>query len=85
MKVKAIAKTHFVHGNTPYAEGQPGEFTKAEAHDMEKSGLITVGDDVTEEDMLGNVKMDDAPANKMSDAPDNKMAEVPRNKSTAKK
>lgn len=80
MKVKAIAKTHFVHGNTPYAEGEPGEFTKAEAHDMEKSGLITIGDDVTEEDMLGGVKMDDAPANKMAETADNKMERPTSNK-----
>lgn len=78
MKVKATVKSHFVHGNQPFAEGDTGEFTKAEAADLEKSGLIVTGEDVpAEDDLLGDEKA--APP------ADNKMAEAPRNKSAVKK
>lgn len=74
MKVKATVKSHFVHGNQSFAEGDTGQFTKAEAADLEKSGLITVGEDVTEEDLLGD-------GEKQAPAVENKMAPAARNKS----
>lgn len=79
MKVKATVKSHFVHGNQPFAEGDTGEFTKAEATDLEKSGLIVIGEDApAEEDLLGD-------GEKMAGTPENKMADAPRNKTTVKK
>jgi len=69
MKVNATVKVPFYHGNKPYAENEQGQFTKAEAHDLEKSGLIEVGSDVESETQA---KMAEAPENKMADAPANK-------------
>lgn len=69
MKVNATVKSPFYHGNTPYAEGETGQFTKAEANDLEKSGLIEIGGEAEEE---ADTKMDAAPENKMADAPANK-------------
>jgi len=68
MKVNATVKAPFYHGNTPYAEGDQGQFTKAEANDLEKSGLIEIGGETEEVE----TKMDAAPENKMADAPANK-------------
>lgn len=73
MKVNATVKSPFYHGNRPFAQGETGEFTKAEAHDLEKAGLVEVTGDVEE------------PSVKMSDAPENKMADAPANKSRTKK
>lgn len=70
MKVNAKVKVPFYHGNKPFAEGDNGEFTKAEAHDLEKSGLIEIGSEV--ESAPVETKMEDAPENKMADAPANK-------------
>lgn len=75
MKVNAKVKTPFYHGNKPFAEGGNGEFTKAEAHDLEKSGLIEIGSEVESEPV----------ETKMAEAPENKMAEAPANKSRASK
>lgn len=75
MKVNAKIKSSFVHGNKPYAPGDEGQFTKAEANDLEKSGLIEISGEAEEE-----------PAEtKMSDAPENKMAGAAANKSRSKK
>ncbi len=75
MKVNAKVKVPFYHGNKQFAEGDNGEFTKAEAHDLEKSGLIEIGSDVDP----------DQAETKMADAPENKMADAPSNKSRSKK
>jgi hypothetical protein len=75
MKVNAKIKSSFVHGNKPYAPGDEGQFTKAEANDLEKSGLIEVGSEVEDEQA----------ETKMAHAPENKMAEAPANKSRQKK
>lgn len=77
MKVEATAKSHFVHGNQHFAEGDKGQFTKAEASDLEKSGLITVGDDVSEEDLLGD-------GEKQAPAVENKMEKPVANKAVKK-
>ena len=75
MKVNAKIKSSFVHGNKPYAPGGEGQFTKAEANDLEKSGLIEISGDAEE----------DPDDTKMADAPENKMADAPANKSRQKK
>lgn len=75
MKVNATVKSPFYHGNKPFAEGDMRQFTKAEAHDLEKSGLIEIGGEVSEDEQ----------ETKMADAPENKMAEAPANKSRTKK
>lgn len=74
MQVNATVKSPFYHGNKPYAEGDSAKFTKAEANDLEKSGLIEIGGDAEEETEA-----------KMEPAVDNKMADAPANKSRAKK
>lgn len=75
MKVNVTIKSQFVHGNKPYIPGEPAQFTKAEANDLEKSGLVEVGGDVEDESV----------DSKMADAPENKMADAPANKSTRSK
>lgn len=69
MKVNATIKSPFYHGNQPFAEGETGQFTKAEAHDLEKSGLIEVTGDAEPE---VEAKMADAPENKMVKSTSNK-------------
>lgn len=72
MKVNAKIKSSFYHGNKPYAPGDEAQFTKAEANDLEKSGLIEITGEADEEQ--AETKMADAPENKMADAPANKRA-----------
>lgn len=69
MKVNVTVKSAFYHGNTPYAEGDKAQFTKAEAHDLEKSGQVEINGDAESE---LETKMESAPKNKMADAPVNK-------------
>lgn len=71
MQVNVTVKSAFYHGNKPYAVGEKATFTKAEAHDLEKSGQVEVGSEVKEET---ETKMDAAPKNKMADAQVNKAA-----------
>lgn len=71
MKVNVTVKSAFYHGNTPYAEGDKAQFTKAEAHDLEKSGQVEINGDAEAE---VEAKMEAAPKNKMADAPTNKAA-----------
>lgn len=71
MKIKVIALSSFAHGAEMYHEGRPGEFTKGEADDLEKAGLVEiVKGDSADEDLVG--KMDDAPQNKMAEPVSNK-------------
>lgn len=71
MKVNVTVKSAFYHGNTPYAEGDKAQFTKAEAHDLEKSGQVEINGEAEAE---VETKMEAAPKNKMADAPANKAA-----------
>lgn len=71
MQVNVTVKSPFYHGNKPYAVGEKATFTKAEAHDLEKSGQVEVGSEVKEET---ETKMESAPKNKMADSPANKAA-----------
>ena len=71
MQVNVTVKSAFYHGNKPYAVGEKATFTKAEAHDLEKSGQVEVGSEVKED---ADTKMESAPKNKMADAPVNKAA-----------
>lgn len=71
MQVNVTVKSAFYHGNKPYSVGEKATFTKAEAHDLEKSGQVEVGSEVKEET---ETKMEVAPKNKMADAPVKKAA-----------
>lgn len=71
MKVNVTVKSAFYHGNTPYAEGDKAQFTKAEAHDLEKSGQVEINGEA-EVETETEAKMEAAPKNKMADAPTNK-------------
>lgn len=70
MNVSVKVTSAFVHGNKPYAVGDTAEFTKTEAADMAKTGLIEVIGDA--EPSANGAKMDDAVQNKMANATANK-------------
>ena len=74
MKTKVKVKEVFYHGKTPYAIGEEAEFTKGDAEDLAKSGLV---------ELVGN-QAEPAEA-KMGAEPENKMADAPANKSRSKK
>lgn len=86
MKTKVKAVTSFVHGRTYMRSGDEAEFTKGEAEDLEKVGLVqrldadgqTAPADEQDDasDMLGGdeEKADSAPSNKMEPEPKNKAA-----------
>lgn len=80
MKTQVIANTSFMHGRVHLEAGQTGEFSKGDADDLAKAGLVRIADsqsteqpessepvvDISTDDLLGDgTKMDDAPANKM--------------------
>lgn len=78
MKTKVKALQKFYHGNKMVEQGKRADFTKGEADELAKAGLV----EVVEEKPIGTPRLQDV---KMEDAPENKMADAPRNKSTAKK
>lgn len=85
MKTKAIALDSFAHGARQYAAGDSGEFSKGEAEELRKAGLVSFEDAAPQtgvadskpaeddlEDLVGGDKADPAPQNKMEPAPANK-------------
>lgn len=78
MKTKVKVKEIFYHGKTPYAIGDEPEFTKGEADELAKAGLVQV----VEDKPIDTPRLQDV---KMADTPENKMAEAPANKSRSKK
>lgn len=85
MKSNVKALTSFVHGRVKMEEGDEHEFTKAEADELFKAGLVMhvtyeqeaeksafADEDVGDLLGEGEQKMDDAPENKMEAAPKNK-------------
>lgn len=74
MKTKVKALQKFYHGNKMIEPGKSASFTKGEAEEMSKAGLVEIVEDASPE---SETKIDAAPENKMADAP--------RNKSTTKK
>ncbi len=69
MNTKVKALSSFVHGRVQLQQGQEAEFTKGDADELAKSGLVEIvggGEDHTETKMAEPVenKMADAPANK---------------------
>lgn len=69
MKTKVKVKEIFYHIKTPYAVGEETEFTKGDAEDLAKAGLVEILDDKAP---AADTKMEAAPKNKMADSPVNK-------------
>lgn len=76
MKIKVKALQRFFHGRQMADAGGEYEFTKGDAEQMEKNGLVEI---VGESDPA-ETKMADPVENKMADAPDNKMERPTSNK-----
>lgn len=87
-KVKAL--TSFVHGRVQMHQGDEQEFSKGDADDLVKAGMVQiVADDPQPEpqpaddgvdDLLGEEKAEPAPENKMEAAPKNKAEAKPKAK-----
>lgn len=78
MKTKVKALQKFYHGNKMVEQGKRADFTKGEADELAKAGLV----EVVEDKAIEAPRLQDV---KMADAPENKMAEAPANKSRSKK
>jgi hypothetical protein len=77
MKTKVTVLDSFVHGRHDYKRGQETTFSKPEAEELEKAGLVTIGGEAADDgvdDLLGSEKMEPLTLNKMEQAPDNKAA-----------
>jgi hypothetical protein len=94
VKVKAL--DHFQHGRVAAARGGEYNFSKGDADDLVKAGLVElVGESDKDDDARvkqmpqpGDVVADEEEGilgSKMDQQPHNKMAEAPVNKSRAKK
>lgn len=69
MKVNVKALSSFQHGQIDAKRGMPYEFSKGEADDLAKAGLVEIVDEAKPEQ---ETKMQPATENKMADAPANK-------------
>lgn len=78
MKTKVKALETFYHGKERAEIGGEYQFTKGDAEDLAKAGLV----EILEEKAVQTSRFQDM---KMEDAPENKMADAPANKSRAKK
>lgn len=78
MKTKVKALQTFVHGRERAEIDGEYQFTKGDAEDLAKAGLV----EIVEEKAIETPRLQDV---KMEDAPENKMAEAPSNKSRQKK
>jgi len=78
MKTKVKALQKFYHGNKMVEQGRPDHFSKGEAEELAKAGLVEIVDDKA----IDTPRLQDV---KMADAPENKMADTPANKSRSKK
>lgn len=81
MKTKVKALDSFVHGRTHLVAGDEAEFSKGEADELLKAGLVEIAGQ-QEEVAPPDASQQDA---KMDDEPQNKMEAAPENKSTGKK
>lgn len=77
MHTKVKALTSFVHGATVLSHGQEAHFTKGDAEELAKSGLVEIVTHDDSDSLLGDEKM--------AGDIDNKMAKAPANKSTVAK
>lgn len=80
MKISVKAATHFAYGSRVYATGDTMEVTKGEADELEKAGLITLGEATGEQEAEPAEKMADDVENKMADAPANKASTTTKKK-----
>lgn len=76
MKTKVVVLDSFMHGRTHYVRNEATTFSKPEAEELEKKGLVRIeGEAAADEgvdDLLGAGKMEPLTSNKMASAPDNK-------------
>lgn len=80
MKIEVKAATSFAHGSRSYNVGDQVEVTKGEADELEKAGLITLGEAPGEQEPEPAEKMADDVENKMADAPANKASTTTKKK-----
>lgn len=78
MKTKVKVLQKFYHGNKMVEQGKPASFTKGDAEDLAKAGLV----EIVEDKAIDTPRLQDV---KMADTPENKMADAPSNKSRSKK
>lgn len=78
MKTKVKALETFYHGKDRAEIGGEYQFTKGDAEDLAKAGLV----EIVEDKAIDTPRLQDV---KMADAPENKMAEAHANKSRSKK
>lgn len=91
MKTNVKALDSFVHGRVHMTAGDKYEFSKGEAEELQKAGLVEiVGQEEDAPEPAAQVEevtqpVADEQGAKMTEAPENKMADAPENKGAARK